>query len=129
MKFVKYDQFVQIVNEQGKYVCYDYTEDDKKSIINDFRPVLEGEPKDEPLKVFVDDIIETAKLLEVRVFPKQEYMLVRVEVMLRTDEGNYVGPSQLLALWDCFYQLKAYTFIHGESQTAEVDSQTESKSK
>lgn len=120
MKYVEYDEFVQIVNEQGKYVCFDYSEDVKQSIIEDFRPVFDRESEDnEMLKFFVDEIIETAKPLEIRVYPKNEFMLVRVEVRFRDVKGEFGQPYQLLAFWDCFYRLKAYTFVRGESQKSE----------
>ena len=53
----------------------------------------------------LEDILATAKLKEVRVYPKDEIMYVRVEVKFLTDMAAWSRPYQMLAAWDCFNNL------------------------
>lgn len=115
-KFKKYQEFFKDVEAEGEFVCYDYPEDVKRSIVGDFEPVLEGETN-EPLKCALEDILATAQLREVRVFPKNEFMYVRAEVKFIDADGEWGEPYQILALWDCFNVLKSYTFVRGEERT------------
>ena len=114
-KFKTYKEFFKDVEAEGEFVCYDYDDDVKRSIIGDFEPVLQGE-SDDPLKCALEDILATAQLREVRVFPKNEFMYVRAEVKFVNGNGEWSEPYQLLALWNCFNDLKAYTFVRGEER-------------
>jgi len=114
-KFKTYKEFFKDVEAEGEFVCYDYADDVKRSIIGDFEPVLQGE-KDDPLKCAIEDILSTAQLREVRVFPKNEFMYVRAEVKFVDVDGCWSEPYQILAFWDCFNVLKSYTFVCGEER-------------
>lgn len=110
-KFKSYKAFFAAVQEQGEFECFDYDEDVKKEIVGDFIPVLTG--SGDPLERALEDILATAKLREVRVFPENEYMYVRCEVRFLDEQAAWGEPCQLLALWDCFNRLHGYTFVRG----------------
>lgn len=108
-KYMEPEKFFAHVKEQGEYTCYQYDEDTKKSILRSFIPVLKHSR--DPLRAFLEDILASGKLREVRVFPKEEWMYVRVETQFIGDDGEWSRPYQLVALWDCFNRLQGYSFV------------------
>ena len=108
-KYMTYDQFYKFLRDQGKYDCPHYADDTKRGIIGDFEPVLTR--AHDPLAAFLEDILATAELREVRTFPKEEWMYVRVAVRLINKDAEWGKPFQIVALWDCFKKLQGYTFV------------------
>ena len=113
-KLMSYDDFFAMLDEQGKFESFDYDDETKKGIVGDFLPVLRG--SGDPLEEHLEDILATAKLKEVRVYPKDEIMYVRVEVRFLTDMAAWSRPYQMLAAWDCFNNLKGYVFPVGKGR-------------
>ena len=113
-KLMSYDDFFAMLDEQGKFESFDYDDETKKGIVGDFLPVLRG--SGDPLEEHLEDILATAKLKEVRVYPKDEIMYVRVEVKFLTDMAAWSRPCQMLAAWDCFNNLKGYVFPVGKGR-------------
>ena len=108
-KYMTYDQFYKFLRDQGKYDCPHYADDTKRGIIGDFEPVLTR--AHDPLAAFIEDILATAELREVRTFPKEEWMYVRVAVRFLNKDAEWGKPFQIVALWDCFKKLQGYTFV------------------
>ena len=69
---------------------------------------------DTMIEAHIEDILATAKLKEVRTYPKNEIMYVRVEVRFLTETAEWSRPYQMLAAWDCFNILKGYVFPVGK---------------
>lgn len=108
-KYMSYEDFSKFLVAQGEFECFDYPDETKKAIIGDFVPVLTR--SGDPLSAQLEDILATAQLREVRIFPKEEWMYVRVCVRFLDSNAEWGEPFQLAALWDCFNMLKGYTFI------------------
>ncbi|MBQ2632943.1 MAG: hypothetical protein IJG13_24985 [Kiritimatiellae bacterium] len=108
-KYMTYEQFFKFLRDQGKYDCHHYGDDTKRGIIEDFEPVLTR--AHDPLAAFLEDILATAELHEVRTFPKEEWMYVRVAVRFLNKDAEWGKPFQIAALWDCFKKLQGYTFV------------------
>ena len=117
-KLMSYDDFFGMLEELGEFRSYDYDDATKRSIIEDFLPVLEN--SGDPLETHVEDILATAKLKEVRVYPKGEEMYVRVEVQFLTETAEWSSPYQMVAAWDCFNNLKGYAFPVGKGRRTEL---------
>ena len=117
-KLMTYDEFFAMLDAQGDFNSFDYDDETKKGIIDDFLPVLKG--SGDPLETYVEDILATAKLKEARVYPKDEIMYVRVEVRFLTETAEWSRPYQMLAAWDCFNDLKGYVFPVGRSRRTEL---------
>ena len=115
IKLKSYSDFFKDVEAEGEFKCFDYSDEVKKEIIDDYRKVFAYE-RMELLSYFIDEVVETARLLEVRIFPKNELMYIRAEVRFRGSKGRLGKPYHLLTLWDCFHDLKSYTFIRGEAK-------------
>lgn len=118
MALMSYDDFFAMLDEQGEFNSFDYDDATKASIIGDFYPVLSG--SGDPLETHVEDILATATLKEVRVYPKDEIMYVRVEVRFLTETAEWSDPYQMLAAWDCFHELKGYVFPIGKGRRSEI---------
>ena len=108
-KYMTYDKFFKPLRDQGKYDCHKYGDDTKRGIVEDFEPVLTR--AHDPLATFLEDILATAELREVRTFPKNEWMYVRVTVRLLNNDAEWGKTFQIVALWDCFKKLQGYTFV------------------
>jgi len=104
--------FFTMLDELGEFNSFGYSDDTKAAIISDFLPVLEG--SGDPLETHVEDILATAKLKEVRVYPKDETMYVRVEVRFLTEMAQWSDPYQMVAAWSCFKELMGYAFPVGK---------------
>ena len=111
-KLMSYDDFFAMLDAEGAFDSFDYDEETKKGILGDFLPVLKG--SGDPLETHLEDILATAKLKEVRTYPKNEIMYVRVEVRFLTETAEWSRPYQMLAAWDCFNILKGYVFPVGK---------------
>ena len=111
-KLMSYDDFFAMLDAEGAFDSCDYDEETKKGILGDFLPVLKG--SGDPLETHLEDILATAKLKEVRTYPKNEFMYVRVEVRFLTETAEWSRPYQMLAAWDCFNILKGYVFPVGK---------------
>ena len=124
-KYMTYDKFFKLLRDQGKYDCHRYDDDTKRGIIEDFEPVLTR--AHDPLATFLEDILATAELREVRTFPENEWMYVRVAVRLLNKDAEWGKPFQIVALWDCFKKLQGYTFVETPTATEyhpeEIDSE------
>ena len=112
VKLMSYDDFFAMLDAEGEFDSFDYDEETKKGILGDFLPVLKG--SGDPLETHLEDILATAKLKEVRTYPKNEIMYVRVEVRFLTETAEWSRPYQMLAAWDCFNILKGYVFPVGK---------------
>ena len=110
--------FFAMLEDQGEFKSFDYDDATKASIIGDFYPVLSG--SGDPLETHVEDILATATLKEVRVYPKDEIMYVRVEVRFLTETAEWSDPYQMLAAWDCFHELMGYVFPIGKGRRSEI---------
>ena len=117
-KLMSYDDFFGMLDELGEFVSYDYDDETKRSILDDFLPVLEN--SGDPLETHVEDILATAKLKEVRVYPKGETMYVRVEVQFLTEDAEWSRSYQMVAAWDSLYKLKGYAFPVGKGRRTEL---------
>ena len=117
-KLMSYDDFFGMLEELGEFVSYDYDDETKRSILDDFLPVLKN--SGDPLETHVEDILATAKLKEARVYPKGEEMYVRVEVQFLTENAEWSRPYQMVAAWDCFNNLKGYAFPVGKGRRTEL---------
>ena len=117
-KLKSYDDFFGMLGELGEFRSYDYDDESKRAIIGDFLPVLEN--SDDPLEEHVEDILATAKLKEVRVYPKGETMYVRVEVRFLTETAEWSRPYQMVAAWDGLFRLKGYAFPVGKGRRTEL---------
>ena len=117
-RLMSYDDFFAMLEEQGVFQSFDYTDEEKASIIGDFLPVLEG--SGDPLETHIEDILATAKLKEVRVYPKDEILYVRVVVRFLTETAAWSKPYQMLVAWDCFNELKGYVFPVGKGRRSKL---------
>ena len=117
-KLKSYDDFFGMLEELGEFRSYDYSDEIKRSIVEDFLPVLEN--TSDPLKTHIEDILATAKLKEVRVYPKDETTYVRVEVQFLTETAEWSRPYQMVAAWDSMSQLKGYAFPVGKGRRTEL---------
>lgn len=117
-KLKSYDDFFGMLEKLGEFKSYDYDDETKRSIIEDFLPVLEN--TGDPLETHIEDILATAKLKEVRVYPKDETMYVRVEVQFLTETAEWSQPYQMVAAWDSLFQLKGYAFPIGKGRRTEL---------
>ena len=117
-KLMSYDDFFGMLGELGEFRSYDYDDESKRAIIGDFLPVLEN--SDDPLEEHVEDILATAKLKEVRIYPKGETMYVRVEVRFLTETAEWSRPYQMVAAWDGLFRLKGYAFPVGKGRRTEL---------
>lgn len=117
-KLKSYDDFFGMLEKLGEFKSYDYDDETKRSIIEDFLPVLEN--TGDPLETHIEDILATAKLKEVRVYPKDETMYVRVEVQFLTETAEWSQPYQMVAAWDSMSQLKGYAFPVGKGRRTEL---------
>ena len=117
-KLMSYDDFFGMLEELGDFVSYDYDDETKRSILDDFLPVLEN--SGDPLETHVEDILATAKLKEARVYPKGEVMYVRVEVQFLTENAEWSRPYQMVAAWDGLLRLKGYAFPVGKGRRTEL---------
>ena len=115
---MSYDDFFAMLDEQGEFQSFDYDDATKESIVSDFLPVLQG--SGDPLETHLEDILATAELKEVRVYPKDELMYVRVMVRFLTETAEWSAPYQMLAAWDCFKTLKGYVFPVGKGHRSEL---------
>lgn len=117
-KLKSYDDFFGMLDALGEFKSYDYDDETKRAILSDFIPVLEN--SGDPLATHLEDILATAKLKEVRVYPKDETMYVRVEVQFLTETAEWSQPYQMVAAWDCFNDLKGYAFPVGRGRRTEL---------
>ena len=117
-KLKSYDDFFGMLEKLGEFKSYDYDDETKRSIIEDFLPVLEN--TSDPLKTHIEDILATAKLKEVRVYPKDETTYVRVEVQFLTETAEWSRPYQMVAAWDAMFRLKGYAFPVGKGRRTEL---------
>ena len=117
-KLKSYDDFFGMLEKLGEFKSYDYSDETKREIIEDFLPVLEN--TGDPLETHIEDILATAKFKEVRVYPKDETMYVRVEVQFLTETAEWSQPYQMVAAWDSLFQLKGYTFPVGKGRRTEL---------
>ena len=101
-----------------RMVEIDYDDETKAMILGDFLPVLKG--SGDPLETHIEDILATAKLMEVRIYPKEEWLYVRVEVKFLAETAKWSRPYQMLAAWDCFNELKGYVFPVGKGRRSEL---------
>ncbi len=115
---MSYDNFFAMLDEQGEFQSFDYDDATKESIVSDFLPVLQG--SGDPLETHLEDILATAELKEVRVYPKDELMYVRVMVRFLTETAEWSDSYQMLAAWDCFKILKGYVFPVGKGHRSEL---------
>lgn len=115
---MSYDDFFAMLDEQGEFQSPAYDDATKASIVADFLPVLTG--SGDPLETHVEDILATAKLKDVRVYPKDEITYVRVEVRFLDVTAEWSTPYQMLAAWDCFNTLKGYVFPVGKGRRSEL---------
>ena len=115
---MSYDDFFAMLDEQGEFQSFDYDDATKESIVSDFLPVLQG--SGDPLETHLEDILATAELKEVRVYPKDELMYVRVMVRFLTETAEWSDSYQMLAAWDCFKNLKGYAFPVGKGHRSEL---------
>ena len=115
---MSYDDFFAMLDEHGEFQSFDYDDATKESIVSDFLPVLQG--SGDPLETHLEDILATAELKEVRVYPKDELMYVRVMVRFLTETAEWSTPYQMLAAWDCFKNLKGYVFPVGKGHRSEL---------
>lgn len=115
--YKSYDEFFALVRAQGDHVCSDYEDEIKYEIMTvDLVQALSH--ANDPLFMWIEDILATGKLREVRIFPKREWMYVRVETMLLDENAGWRGPYQFVALWNCWNELKGWTFIvEGEKKS------------
>ena len=118
VKLMSYDEFFAMLEEQGEFKVYDYDDEIKAMILGDFLPVLKG--SGDPLETHIEDILATAKLMEVRIYPKEEWLYVRVEVKFLAETAKWSRPYQMLAAWDCFNELKGYVFPVGKGRRSEL---------
>ena len=118
VKLMSYDGFFAMLEAQGEFTTFDYDEETKRSIIADFLPALDG--SGDPLETHLEDILATAVLKEVRVYPKDEVMYVRVEVRFLTETAEWSKPYQMLAAWDGSHKLRGYTFPVGKGRRTEL---------
>ena len=123
LKLMSYDGFFGMLGKLGEFVSYDYDETTKRSILDDFLPVLEN--SGDPLETHVEDILATAKLKEARVYPKGEVMYVRVEVQFLTETAEWSRPYQMVAAWDGLLSLKGYAFPVGKGRRTELPEELE----
>lgn len=117
MALMSYDDFFAMLDEQGEFNSFNYDDATKEAIISDFLPVLQG--SGDMLETHLEDILATAELKEVRVYPKDELMYVRVMVRFLTETAEWSDPYQMLAVWDCFNNLKGYAFPVGKGHRNE----------
>ena len=110
--------FFAMLDEQGEFQSPAYDDATKEAVIADFLPVLKG--SGDPLETHIEDILATAELKEVRVYPKDELMYVRVVVRFLTETAEWSTPYQMLAAWDCFKNLKGYVFPVGKGHRSEL---------
>ncbi len=115
---MSYDDFFAMLDEQGEFQSPAYDDETKESIIAEFLPVLKG--SGDPLETHVEDILATAELKEVRVYPKGELMYVRVMVRFLTETAEWSDLYQMLAAWDCIHDLKGYVFPVGKGHRSEL---------
>lgn len=115
---MSYNDFFAMLEEQGEFQSPAYDDATKASVVADFLPVLKG--SGDPLETHVEDILATATLKEVRIYPKDEITYVRVEVRFLTETAEWSTPYQMLAAWDCFYDLKGYVFPVGKGSRSEL---------
>lgn len=115
---MSYDDFFAMLDEQGEFQSPAYDDAMKEAVIADFLPVLKG--SGDPLETHVEDILATATLKEVRIYPKDEITYVRVEVRFLTETAEWSTPYQMLAAWDCFHDLKGYVFPVGKGSRSEL---------
>ncbi len=118
VKLMSYSDFFAMLDEQGEFKSFDYDDETKAEIVGDFLLVLEG--SGDPLETHIEDILATAELKEVRVYPKDEVMYVRVMVRFLSEMAEWSRPYQMLAAWDCFNDLKGYTFPVGKGSRDEL---------
>ena len=74
----------------------------------------------DPLETHLEDILATAELKEVRTYPKNEVIYVRVNVRFLTDTAEWSKSYQMLAAWDCLRNLMGYTFPGGKGRRCEL---------
>ena len=115
---MSYDDFFAMLDEQGEFKSYDYSDATKKAIVGEFLPVLEG--SGDPLETHVEDILATAKLKETRVYTTEVITYVRVEVQFLTETAEWSRPYQMLAAWDCTNKLMGYVFPVGKGRRTEL---------
>ena len=117
-KLMSYDDFFAMLDGQGEFKSYDYSDAAKKAIVGEFLPVLEG--SGDPLETHVEDILATAKLKETRVYTTEVITYVRVEVQFLTETAEWSRPYQMLAAWDCTNKLMGYVFPVGKGRRTEL---------
>ena len=115
--------FFAMLDAEGEFKSFDYDDETKRSIIGDFFTVLNG--SGDPLETQVEDILATATLKEVRVYPKNEVMYVRVEVRFLTETAEWSDPYQMIAAWGCFNELMGYAFPVGKGWRSELPMELE----
>ena len=118
LKLMSYDDFFTMLDEQGEFKSCAYDCITRAAIIFSFLPVLEG--SGDPLGTHVEDILATAKLKDVREYPKNKIMYVRVEVQFLTETAEWSRPYQMLAAWDSMHNLMGYTFPVGKGRRTEL---------
>jgi len=110
-KFMTYRDFFARVEEEGEFTCFDYEDEVRAEIFLDV-------PKaclkvNDVLVPALADILSSGVLREVRVYPKNECMLVRIETKFLDKAGTWGKPYQMLVFLDCFNELLGYTFVRG----------------
>ena len=106
-RYMTYDQFFKLVRDQGEYKVHKCS-NEKQSIVKDFLSfVVEIH---DPLETQLEDIFATAKVREVRTYPANGWMYVRIWTRLLNGNAKWGKPFQIVALLDSCRQLKGYTF-------------------
>ena len=118
IRLMPYDDFFAMLDEHGEFRSFDYPDATKEAIVADFLPVLLG--SGDPLATHIEDILATAKVKDIRVYPQDEIMYVRVEVRFLTETAEWSTPYQMLAAWDSFNDLKGYVFPVGKGHRSEL---------
>lgn len=118
IKLMSVDEFFAMLGREGNFMSYAYSEDDKKCIIRDFEPVLVQSL--DPLRTHLEDILASAELKEVRVYPKNEVMYLRVNVRFLTDIAEWSGPYQMIVAWDYRKLLLGYAFPVGKGRDSSL---------
>ena len=104
-----YEQFFKLIRDQGDYKTHEWNGNRKKAIVNDFIAAVEG--NHDPLEAQAEDIIATAKVNEVRTYPKGGWMYVLIGVKLLNKNANWGKSFQIAVLFDGDSKLQCYTFV------------------
>lgn len=124
VKLMSCSDFFAMLDRKGEFESFEYSAETKRSILDEFGPVLEG--SGDPLEDNMEDILATAELKEVRVYPSDETMYVRVMTRFLDDTAQWSEPYQMVAAWDCFHNLQGYAFPIGKGTRSNTPLELES---